>query len=177
MTPRPYQEAKLFMGILSTIGFPDSLRSGLEEAFGPVDIISDPFPFSFTDYYTGEMGEGIERSFISFSRLIPPDQLAAAKTLTDSIEMQYAEEGKRRINLDPGLITEASIILATTKNRAHRIAIGMSLYAEVTLIYQSKGFISFPWTYSDYRSSHVQEILLGMRKAYLAERKMAGMQG
>ena len=93
------------------------------------------------------------------------------KTETNLIEMEYAEEGKRRINLDPGLITESSIILATTKNRAHRIAIGMSMYAEVTLIYHRSGFEAFPWTYQDYRSPEIQEVLREMRKHYLVLRK------
>ena len=171
MIPRPYEKAKLFMGILSTRGFPDSLRTELERLFGPADMVTEPFPFSFTDYYVPEMGEGIERFFISFSRLVSPDELAAVKTSTDRIELSLAEDGMRKINLDPGLITEANVILATTKNRAHRIAIGMSLYAEVTLIYHSHGYRSFPWTYADYRSEKVQAVLLEMRKSYLAARR------
>ena len=75
------------------------------------------------------------------------------------------------MNLDPGLISEGGVVLATTKNRAHRIAIGSSLYAEVTLIYHSHGFESFPWTYADYRSLEVQETLLAFRRKYLELRK------
>ena len=162
----------LFMGVLSVKGFPSSLRERLEKLFGPVDTVTEPFPFSFTDYYVPEMGEEIERFFLSFTTLISPDRLAEIKTITDELEMEYAENGKRRINLDPGLLTEGNIILATTKNRAHRIAIGKSLYAEVTLIYHSHGFESFPWTYADYRSEKVQETLLSFRRQYLLRRKL-----
>ena len=171
MDTRPYEDSMLFMGILSSRGFPSTLRERLESLFGPIDMVSDRIPFIFTDYYSSEMGEGIERFLISFSRLLPPDRLAAVKTETNLIEAEYAEEGKRRINLDPGLITESSIILATTKNRAHRIAIGMSMYAEVTLIYHRSGFEAFPWTYQDYRSPEIQEVLREMRKHYLVFRK------
>lgn len=159
------------MGILSTRGFPDSIREKLVDSFGPISYISPSMPFTFTDYYNPEMGEGIERFFISFSRLISPDALADAKIITNAIELDEAVDGKRKINLDPGLISEASVILATTKNRAHRIAIGHNLYAEVTLIYQNHGFVSFPWTYADYRSDDVQTILIKMRKDYLALRR------
>lgn len=159
------------MGILSTRGFPDSIREKLVDSFGPISYISPSMPFTFTDYYNPEMGEGIERFFISFSRLISPDALADAKTITNAIELDEAVDGNRKINLDPGLISEASVILATTKNRAHRIAIGHNLYAEVTLIYQNHGFVSFPWTYADYRSDDVQTILIKMRKDYLALRR------
>ena len=171
MKERQYQKNLLFMGILSTRGFPDSIREKLVDSFGPMSYISPSMPFTFTDYYNPEMGEGIERFFISFSRLISPDTLADAKTITNAIELDEAVDGKRKINLDPGLISEASVILATTKNRAHRIAIGHNLYAEVTLIYQNHGFVSFPWTYADYRSDDVQTILIKMRKDYLALRR------
>lgn len=171
MKERQYQKNLLFMGILSTRGFPDSIREKLVDSFGPISYISPSMPFTFTDYYNPEMGEGIERFFISFSRLISPDTLADAKTITNAIELDEAVDEKRKINLDPGLISEASVILATTKNRAHRIAIGHNLYAEVTLIYQNHGFVSFPWTYADYRSDDVQTILIKMRKDYLALRR------
>ena len=171
MIPKPYDSVMLFMGILSTRGFPESVKDRLESMFGPVCLISPSMPFTFTDYYDPEMGSGIERFFIAFERLVQPDSLAEAKTLTDSLEMEMAIDGRRCMNLDPGLISEGSVVLATTKNRAHRIAIGSSLYAEVTLIYHSHGFESFPWTYADYRSLEVQETLLAFRRKYLELRK------
>ncbi|MGN1164441.1 MAG: DUF4416 family protein [Candidatus Ornithospirochaeta sp.] len=171
MEYRPYDSVMLFMGVLSTKGFPQSLRESLEEKFGPISVISASFPFSFTDYYVPEMGEGIERFFISFSRLVSPSSLKEAKRITNEIEKEWEEDGKRKINLDPGTLSEANIILATTKNRAHRIAIGDNLYAEVTLIYQNHGYQSFPWTYSDYKSQSVQSILISFRKDYLRLRK------
>ena len=171
MNKKEYDDVMLFMGVLSVRGFPDALKNELEAEFGQIDIITEPFPFDFTDYYVPEMGEGIERFFISFRNLVSPDTLASIKEKTNEIEKAWADDGKRRINLDPGLLSESSIILATTKNRAHRIAIGRGLYAEVTLIYQSHGFTSFPWTYADYRSAEVQAMLLDMRRDYLELRR------
>ena len=173
MIPRPYDKAMLFMGVLSVRGFPENLKARLEKLFGPVSVITPPIPFDFTDYYNSEMGEGIERFFIAFDNLVSPDTLADIKTATDELELDYAIDGNRHINLDPGLITEGNVILATTKNRSHRIAIGRSLYAEVTLIYHSHGFESFPWTYADYRSEAVQNELLMLRKRYLSLRKLS----
>lgn len=173
MIAKPYDRVMLFMGVLSVRGFPDSLKEKLEERYGIISMITEPFPFSFTDYYVPEMGNGIERFFLAFDRLILPDELAAIKTETDRLEEGYAIDGNRKINLDPGIITEGNIILATTKNRAHRIAIGQALYAEVTLMYHSHGFESFPWTYADYRSDKVQSVLLSFRKRYLSLRKLS----
>ena len=94
MKERQYQKNLLFMGILSTRGFPDSIREKLVDSFGPISYISPSMPFTFTDYYNPEMGEGIERFFISFSRLISPDALADAKTITNAIELDEAVDGK-----------------------------------------------------------------------------------
>ncbi len=167
MVSKEYEKVLLFMGVLSSVGFPDRLRSCLEEKFGNIVFSSSPIPFDFTSYYDEEMGEGIKRFFIAFSHLVDPDALRDAKLFTNAVEFEYAEGDNRKINLDPGTLSVSNIILATTKNRAHRIAIGSNLYAEVTLIYHHKGFESFSWTYSDYRSPEVQDTLLKMRKKYL----------
>ena len=165
---RSYKPSMLFMGVLSSIGLPDSLRPRLEALYGPIDTITDPFPFFFTDYYVPEMGEGIERFFIAFHDPVQPDALALIKTASNEIEREYSIDGKRKINLDPGLLSLENVILATTKNRSHRIAIGMDLYAEVTLIYQNHGWQPLPWTYADYRSEKVQGILTAFRDDYKA---------
>ena len=172
MTAKEYEKVLLFMGVLSVRGFPRSLCDELASSFGPVDIVTEPFPFTFTDYYVPEMGEGIERFFISFSTLVSPDSLSLIKEMTNRIEDRYMEDGCRKINLDPGLLSESSVILATTKNRAHRIAIGRSLYAELTLIYHDRHFEAFPWTYADYRSQKVQDILIGFRNRCKELRKL-----
>ncbi len=171
MEEKEYGKVLLFMGVLSTKGFPEKLRISLEEKFGPIDIISPTIPFSFTDYYVPEMGQDIGRFFISFRNLVTPDELRNAKLFTNRLEKEWAQDGNRKINLDPGTMSSANVVLATTKNRSHRIAIGSSLFAEVTLIYQNHGFVSFPWTYSDYRSDEVQKTLLIFRKNLLDKLK------
>lgn len=164
-----YEKVLLFSGVLSSIGFPEEVRASLEAEFGRIDYVSPSIPFTFTDYYNEEMGTPIERFFISFERLITPDMLSAAKVFTNNLENRMSCDGKRKINLDPGTMSIGNIVLATTKNRAHRIAIGNNLYAEVTLMYHHKGYESFSWTYADYKSREVQDILLEMRRMYLSK--------
>ncbi len=171
MEEKEYESVMLFTGVLSTRGFPGSLREALENKFGEIERVSHAIPFSFTDYYNPEMGEGIERFFVSFRNLVSPDALREAKLFTNKLEKEYLSDSGRSINLDPGTLSTANIVLATTKNRSHRIAIGSKLYAEVTLIYQNHGFVSFPWTYSDYKSSEVQEILLSFRNDLLKKKR------
>lgn len=167
MKERDYEKVLLFSGVLSSIGFPLGIRKALEERFGRIIYTSPSIPFTFTDYYDEEMGTPIERFFICFESLVSPDLLSDAKVFTNEIENRFAVDGKRKINLDPGTMSIGNIVLATTKNRAHRIAIGNRLYAELTLMYHHKGYESFPWTYADYKSNEVRDILLEMRRIYL----------
>lgn len=170
MLPKPYRKAGLFIGVMSGIGFPGVIRSALESRFGGIEKVSEPFPFDFTDYYKEELGMAPERFFILFKDHISPDSIGKIKLVTNEIELAYSDNGLRKIDLDPGYITEANVVLATTKDRAHRVAIGDNLYAEVTLIYHRKGWETFPWTYPDYRSEKVQAVMTEFRSLFLSSR-------
>jgi hypothetical protein len=137
--------------------------------FGPVDYRSVRLPFTHTTYYAREFGEGLERQFLAFERLIDPGRLAEIKLLTNALEETFAEGGRRRINLDPGYISEAKLVLATAKNHGHRIYLGRGIYAEVTLTYRDKDFRPWPWTYPDYQSEPYLRILRAIRGIYVAQ--------
>ena len=61
-------------------------------------------------------------------------------------------EVERPINIDPGYVTEAKLILATIKDRDHRVYLGEGIYGEVTLAYYGKKWNPSRWTYPDYVS-------------------------
>jgi len=100
-----------------------------------------PIPWELTDYYSRELGENLGRKFLGFERLIDPERLAGIKSFTNRLEGKFSEGGARRINLDPGYLDSAKLVLPTTKNRDHRIYIGQGIFAEVTLHFRSKGFL------------------------------------
>ena len=81
--------------------------------------------------------------------------LSAVKRRTNEIEAESAVNGCRRINLDPGILDFNRFILATTKNRGHRIPLTDGIYGELTLLFVRGRFRPFPWTYADYRSESV----------------------
>ncbi|MEJ2068679.1 MAG: DUF4416 family protein [Deltaproteobacteria bacterium] len=159
--------------IMSLIGSDDRLLHQviqiLGERYGEVDFTSDILPFDFTDYYTVEMGEGLFRRLITFSPLIPRETLVRIKQETNEIEEQFALEGKRRVNIDPGYICAEHLILATTKGYTHRPYLGEGIHADLTLIYREGQFRPLDWTYPDYASSQVREILQRVRKQYVQE--------
>jgi hypothetical protein len=126
-----------------------------EEEFGFTAEVSPAFEFTETDYYAAEMGVGLKKQFWAFATPIDPGRLAAIKRLTNRWEAEYAalqhHAEPRPLNLDPGYVTLAKLVLASTKDHAHRIYLGEGVYAEVTLSYRRQGWQPFEWTYPDYR--------------------------
>jgi hypothetical protein len=166
----PFVPEKLVMGILSSRGGGEGdVESLLVEQWGAIDYRSTPFPFTFTDYYDAEMGGGIERSFVSFSRLVDPSRLARIKLQTNAIEDRFRGNGRRTVNLDPGLMALSRFSLATTKESAHRIPLEAGIYAEITLLFRRKSFQPLDWTYPDYRSERYIQLLGEIRRIYKAQ--------
>jgi hypothetical protein len=150
---------KLFFGMLTPeLSLFDTCAEILSNEYGPLDFRSEIWPWDKTDYYRTEMGTGILRKFIFCERLIDPAAFPAIKKFTNTLEHTFALPGggplRRRINIDPGYVTEAKIVLATTKDFSHRIYIGSDIYAEVTLRYhlRERRFVPMDYTYPDYRS-------------------------
>ena len=144
-------------------------RNKLSETFGRTDYESDLLPFDHTSYYAAEFGEGLMRKIVAFAELVDAGRLAEVKRLTNDLEMGWAREGKRCINLDPGYVSLAKLVLATTKNHSHRIYLGPGIYAEVTLHYRSRTFRPWEWTYADYRTDHYIHFFNEVRLTYLEQ--------
>lgn len=146
----------------------------LQSSFGPVDLESDVYPFSFTEYYSEEMGSDLHKGIMSFDRLIRKDELAIKKIRTNEIEEMFAMKGEknlqRRINIDPGYVSDSKLVLASTKNFSHRIYIGQGIFAEVTMRYLRKcGFEPLEWTYPDYKTDLVKTFLESVRQKYMEQ--------
>jgi len=163
--PRIPTPVKLFVGMLSPeIELFEICTDLLSAEYGPIDYRSEILPWRVTDYYQDEMGTGILRKFIFFERLVDPAVLATTKLLTNSIEARYSTTGgnavRRRVNLDPGYVTEAKVVLASTKDFSHRVYLGLGIYAEVTLYYATRGktFLSFDHTYPDFRTKETLDM-------------------
>jgi hypothetical protein len=144
-------------------------EQAMSARFGPADWHSALLPFEATAYYVAEMGAPQWRCFLTFAELIDPGELAQIKHVTNDIEQELALGGKRRVNLDPGYVSLAKLVLATTKNQWHRIYLGSGIYAEVTLSYQRGAWRPQPWTYPDYASAPYLALLMGVRQRYHAQ--------
>jgi hypothetical protein len=136
----------------------------MEEAFGPLDFLTEPEPFTYTAYYDREMGAGLLRQTVAFLNLVDPATLADVKLTTNALERRFAAPVKRTINIDPGFLSEERLILATGKNYIHRIYLRDGIYADLTLIYQKGGYQALPWTYPDYQAPHLLHFLNALRQ-------------
>ena len=168
------KKAKLFCGIISSSAkIEQKSLAVLEKKFGEIDLTSAVMPFDFSDYYNPEMGDNLKRFWIWFKKLITVADIAGIKIFTNSTEDSFSVNNKRRINIDPGYITPANVILATTKDYSHRIYLSDGIYGEVTAIYKKAEVVKLPWSYPDYLSNPAKEFLLKARKNLIEQLRTA----
>ena len=168
--PQPAEAVKLIASLFSgegrTLG--DTVRA-LSEKYGKIDYISAPVPFAYTDYYTKEFGNSLIRRLVAFHRLIRPEALPDIKLWTNSLECRLSEEGWRKVNVDPGYLARAHLILATGKGYSHRPYLRDGIYADLTLVYRNKAFKTLPWTYPDYAGAAIIGMLTRIREKYILQ--------
>jgi hypothetical protein len=146
------QQVLPIAGVIFTPDFTADIFKELTNDVGDVILKSDCIPFTHTTYYTKEMGSGLTRQWCAFSKLVAPDILVKLKHKTNEIEKQHLNEKEgREVNIDPGLLSLSSLILASTKNYSHRVYLDQGIYAEVTLLFKNQQFNPLEWTYPDYR--------------------------
>ena len=141
--------------------------------FGPLASLSGLLSFAHTDYYEPEMGAGLTRRLASFQEPLPPWELVRAKRACLEMENRLAGPRGRLVNLDPGMLSPESLVLASTKPRADRICLAPGLFAQVTLVYIGGEYRPSPWTYPDYAGPEIGSILKICRSRLLWRRKHA----
>lgn len=124
--------------------------------FGSVAVASPLIDFHFTDYYSRSMGAPLFRRFYLYAAGFDAGLLADVKTRTNKIEEEAAlspdSDVERPLNLDPGYLTLSKLVLASTKDHAHRIFLRDGIYAEITLSFRDGSYRPLPWTFPDYAS-------------------------
>jgi hypothetical protein len=168
--PAPHSPALLLLAAFSRYG--EALawaRQRAEAAWGPVAMASAAFDFTETAYYEATMGPGIRKQFFTFACPFDPAELIDVKLLTNAWEVEYARAAghaePRPLNLDPGYLTLGKLVLASTKDFAHRIYLGRGIYAEVTLFYKHHRWTHHDYTFADYRRADYQQFFTQCREA------------
>ncbi len=159
--PTLHSPALLLLAAFSR--YEEALQWGKQRAeaqWGAIELESPRFDFVETQYYDDTMGPGLKKQFFAFQRLFDPADLVDVKLLTNAWEDEYAALARhpeaRPLNLDPGYITLGKLILASTKDFAHRIYLNRGIYAEVTLYYKHHHWQHHDCTFADYRREDYQ---------------------
>jgi hypothetical protein len=147
---------------------PEQIYEILEQKYSSIEERSQSYEFSsFTPYYAREMGDDLAKLFLVFARLIDPILLPDIKNTTNLLEKEFSRDEKRQVNLDPGYISEAKLVLATTKNYAHRIYLDKGIFGDIHLAYTNQSFQKQPWTYPDYQQKEIIDFFNNVREKYL----------
>ena len=152
-------------------------RERAQAEYGPIARSSPRFDFRETDYYDQTMGPGLYKEFWTFVRPFDPEDLPLVKLTTNAWESAYARlkrhAEERPLNLDPGYLTQAKLVLASTKDHAHRIYLSRGIFAEVTLFYKHRQWQPREWTFPDYRRDDYRDFFDAVRDD-LKTRRPAG---
>lgn len=161
---RSIESGLLFIGTLYSD--PDVFSRAeemLRKIFGEILLTSPASPWDYSLYYKDELGWPIVRQFIFFKDLIDAGSLPGIKLKANEIEEELSCNNKRCVNLDPGYLTLAKVVLASTKNYSHRIYLGKGIYGEVTLVYQDNTFKPHLFTYRDYQDQGCIDLFVNAR--------------
>ena len=167
LPPAPVQP---IAGLLAaTPALLDEARDALAAELAPIGLSSAVQPWRQSDYYRAEMGADIWRQYVTFDVRMAPDQLADLKLRTNALEDRWRGAAGRAVNLDPGYLDLVRVVLASTKDAAHRVAIGAGLYAEATLHFVHGRFEPWAYTYPDYASDEAIAFFTRARERWRAD--------
>lgn len=142
----------------------------LVEQWGPLALASDRFEFVETDYYAASMGAGLRKQFFAFMHLADSAELPDWKQASNAWEQEFAGSAggdvQRPLNLDPGYLDRGKLVLASTKDHAHRIHLRDGIYAETTLYYMRGAWREREWTFPDYRRADYHQFFTRCRELY-----------
>lgn len=141
--------------------------SDLTPLFGQVDLQSDWFGVDlFTHYYRNEMGSNLQKIFVSFKPLAAVEDLPRFKINTNKLEDSFLVKQRRTVNIDPGYLTEAKVVLATTKDFSHRLYLGHGIFGDLHLVYRDGTYQAQSWTYPDYQQELAISFFSQLRSVY-----------
>ncbi len=156
----------------------DWLWQHVERAWGPILQASPIFQFVESKYYEKSMGQGLLKQIVVLERWYDPGKLSACKLESNLWELEFKGTSEllvdRPLNIDPGYMSMTKLVLASTKNREHRLYLDEGIYAEVTLAFRDQVWHPMPWTYADFQRNDVRDFLAQARKQFAA--RVACMQ-
>ena len=176
--PQAVDPVKLFVAVLWAQA--DPLQRAMEclhSNWGETDFESADYPFNITDYYEAEMGHGLKRRLVSFSKLVSPDSLSSAKHICNEIEDGLSGESGRLINLDIGYLDHNKVVLASFKGAGQKIYLMDGVWADMVARYRGGRYCPLEWTFPDFRDGRYDHELIQIRQSYLKQLRDKALPG
>ena len=171
---KPYHKSVRFVAAFSRhLDHLEWLWGRVRNEWGELLRLSEPFAFAESEYYRTTMGDELFKQFAVLDPRYDPAMLASDKLVTNRWELEVKADLSatelRPLNIDPGYMTLTKLVLASTKNREHRIYLRDGIYAEVTLGFRDQKWQHMPWTYPDYQRSDFLNFFQRARQVLLSK--------
>ena len=138
----------------------DKAKEELILKYGAVKAESNSYDFNFTKYYEPEMGAGLKKKFIIFSKEISKEDLIAVKFFITEVEEKFSDSSNRSVNIDPGYLSSTELVLATWKGKDFKEKISDNVWAHKVLGFKGNEVEEYFHTFADYRVKENQEFIL-----------------
>jgi hypothetical protein len=142
----------------------------LERRFGRVQCETIDIPHTNGEEYREEMGDSLQRRFFSFERLVERESLIEIKEACHRIESSLGDHVHdftfRTVNIDPGILTPANLVMGSHREYNHRIYLGGGVFAEIALIWARGKFCRLPWTNLDFCHDEAIDFFLRVRACF-----------
>ena len=164
--------------------FLDLVWDRLQSHWGKIAVLGQAFDFVESPYYLktmlssheSQIRPNLRKQMALFLEPYDPAELARDKHASNLWEQAWTAE---LIALDAafaglldqqasadGYLSMTKLVLASTKNREHRMYLSDGIYAEVTLAFRDQAWTAMPWTYADYQRPDVLDFLKQARKGF-----------
>ncbi len=144
-----------------------AVRKDLISYFGAIDYESQD---RHTKLWTSEQQQSYSAGLImSFASLVKREALVQLRLQSLRLERKYQKKGRPAFSLDPGYITEFTVVHTSLKEDFHKIYLYAGLFAESLLHFQQCSFRSFVHTPPCFARPPMITAFNDMRMIYMAK--------
>ncbi|HLC65567.1 MAG TPA: DUF4416 family protein [Candidatus Nanoarchaeia archaeon] len=155
---------KLVLGLLYRDGVKlERAIAALKKEFGDVEAESLAYDFNFTDYYEREMGKNLMKKFVIFGNDVAENELGKIKIFTNLLEDGLRIDGNRTVNIDPGILSRAGLVLASNKEKSYKQKIAEGIFAHRVYSFSDKGAETYFHTFPDFRQKDLMDWFFRLR--------------
>ena len=143
------------------------VKKELSAVLGQIDFETETFD---TSGLSSAYGLVVRRSlrFLSFLRQVGRDELVDIKKKTLNIEINHQHEGRPLVELDPGYVSEYTVVRTALTEDFHRIYLYHGVFAEVLYFTERLSFQPMPHTPNYYRRKDILTVFNDLKLIHIS---------